>query len=111
MRHAPLIFLMKLQTEIFSVEVSDFLKQIVILKSEVMCLKYIDVTSRELRPKVEKEETSQSSLSKIPTKCLQCKQLLDDPDLRMFPGPPEDAVSYFHLLIQYFSHSLNQPVL
>ena len=53
----------------------------------------VTIVTRELRPKAEKEEASKSSISKVPTKCMQCKQLLDDPELRMFPGPPEDAVS------------------
>ena len=29
----------------------------------------------------------------VPLKCTECKQLLDDPDLKMFIGDPEDAVS------------------
>lgn len=27
-----------------------------------------------------------------PPRCVQCRQLLDDPDLKMFPGDPCDAV-------------------
>lgn len=29
----------------------------------------------------------------IPERCHMCQQLLDDPDLRLFPGDPCDAVS------------------
>ena len=28
-----------------------------------------------------------------PARCKECRQLLDDPDLKIFPGDPEDAVS------------------
>ena len=31
----------------------------------------------------------------VPSKCHECKQLLDDPDLRLFPGDPDEAVSLF----------------
>jgi len=35
--------------------------------------------------------TSQKALP--PPRCNQCRQLLDDPDLSLFPGDPCDAVS------------------
>ncbi|XP_052224566.1 DNA (cytosine-5)-methyltransferase 1-like isoform X2 [Dreissena polymorpha] len=48
---------------------------------------------REMRPK--SEDSTSASVQKIPTKCQQCKQLLNDPDLRTFAGPPEDAVEEY----------------
>jgi len=36
--------------------------------------------------------TSQKALP--PPRCNQCRQLLDDPDLRLYPGDPCDAVSF-----------------
>ena len=52
--------------------------------------------SRELRRRPEediKTETSGSAKEKAPpVKCRDCKQLLDDPDLKMFAGDSADAV-------------------
>ena len=57
------------------------------------------ILCRELRPRPEKvaEEIKVEGKTepKIPTKCRECKQLLDNPDLKMFIGDPEDAVSIF----------------
>jgi len=36
-----------------------------------------------------------------PPRCNQCRQLLDDPDFRLFPGDPHDAVcTQLHALPQ-----------
>jgi len=35
----------------------------------------------------------------VPQRCVQCRQLLDDPDLRMFPGDPCEAVSHNSCII------------
>ena len=40
-----------------------------------------------------KIETSAVVSKAPPMKCRECKQLLDDPDLLMFPGDADDAVS------------------
>ena len=43
----------------------------------------------EVKPSTEIEKKKREP----PTKCLECKQILDD-DLVMYAGDPEDAVSY-----------------
>ena len=44
----------------------------------------------------EKEEDDKISAvtkdKQPPVKCRECRQLLDDPDLKLFPGDPIDAV-------------------
>ena len=59
---------------------------------------------RELRPRPEKAEepspekpaaaevVKETSEKMIPARCKECRQLLDDPDLQMFQGDPEDSV-------------------
>lgn len=55
------------------------------------------------KPKIKNNETD-ISLKKItedkqpPIKCKECRQLLDDPDLKMFSGDPENAVEEFIML-------------
>nr|Q27746.1 RecName: Full=DNA (cytosine-5)-methyltransferase PliMCI; AltName: Full=DNA methyltransferase PliMCI; Short=DNA MTase PliMCI; Short=M.PliMCI; AltName: Full=Dnmt1; AltName: Full=MCMT [Paracentrotus lividus]CAA90563.1 DNA (cytosine-5-)-methyltransferase [Paracentrotus lividus] len=44
--------------------------------------------SRDLRHKAN-HETAESK--QPPLRCKECRQLLDDPDLKIFPGDPEDA--------------------
>jgi len=34
-----------------------------------------------------------------PVRCSQCRQLLDDPDLRLFPGDPCEAVYSFFVVL------------
>jgi len=38
--------------------------------------------------------TTTSQKASPPARCSQCRQLIDDPDLRLFPGDPCDAVSF-----------------
>ena len=38
-------------------------------------------------------ETKLKKESEQPTNCRECRQAFDDPDLRIFQGDPEDAVS------------------
>ena len=54
---------------------------------------------RELRPRPEKPEPEIKEATPVqekapPTKCRECRQLLDDPDLKMYPGDPQDSVSF-----------------
>ena len=57
------------------------------------------VRDRSLRPRPEKVEEAIKAVDSPkpekapPTKCRECKQLLDDPDLKIFQGDPADAVS------------------
>nr|CAD43078.1 DNA methyltransferase 1b [Paracentrotus lividus] len=44
--------------------------------------------SRDLRHKAN-QETAENK--QPPLRCKECRQLLDDPDLKIFPGDPEDA--------------------
>ncbi|KAI8508772.1 DNA (cytosine-5)-methyltransferase 1 [Branchiostoma belcheri] len=46
-----------------------------------------------------KSETTAPQAPKAPpVKCKECRQLLDDPDLRMFPGDPQEAVDEVEML-------------
>ena len=40
------------------------------------------------------EEDGEVKPKAPPMKCRECKQLLDDPDLRMFPGDTDSAVCF-----------------
>ena len=51
------------------------------------------------KPKEEGEEAkvavkTESKEKLIPVRCRECRAILDDPDLLMFPGDPDDAVSW-----------------
>ncbi|XP_064649332.1 DNA (cytosine-5)-methyltransferase PliMCI-like isoform X1 [Lineus longissimus] len=56
-----------------------------------------DEKDRDLRPRPEKEDetTAVKMVKDVPIKCNQCRQLLDDPDLKLFPGDSEEAVEEF----------------
>ncbi|XP_006821784.1 uncharacterized protein LOC102808540 [Saccoglossus kowalevskii] len=50
---------------------------------------------KDLRPKTENDEISAVA---PPVRCTECRQLLDDPDLKTFPGDPDDSVDEFIML-------------
>ena len=60
---------------------------------------------RTLRPRPDKPEEETKAVSSPkpekapPTKCRECKQLLDDPDLKIFQGDPADAVCSIVLVL------------
>ncbi len=68
--------------------------------------------TRTLRDRPEKPEVIKnakketgSKLKEEPQRCNQCRQMMDDPDLKMFIGDPEDAVCLFffgHFCYYYF---------
>ncbi len=62
------------------------------------------IAPRNLRERPEKVEVKKdpkkeigAKLKEEPQRCNQCRQMMDDPDLKVFIGDPEDAVcfSYF----------------
>jgi hypothetical protein len=64
------------------------------------------LSRRDLRPRAEKDEKKpEKTVKHQPLKCNQCRQILDDPDLKLFPGDSEEAVSISFVFENSFSNN------